>query len=238
MTVVVIPCFNESPDAIDETVASALSLLRVERVILVDDGSDSPVLADGNNLLEHARVTIMRQPANRGVSAAMNEAIATVEGDPLIARLEVGDEFTDAKDDMLRAMGTGVRAAFSWYADTATPDRAVRRPLPNWRTRIYTDNMFSAPTTVYRASVWREVGGYDESLRYCDDWDFAMRVQHAVGWIEYGGATALCGQLPGGWSDQARTDPAKAKRRDAERRAVYLRGRALSHPGPYRTRRA
>lgn len=58
--------------------------------------------------------------------------------------------------------------------------------LPNldtdWQRLMYTDNQFCGSGMVVPAHVWDAVGGFDESLTYCSDWDFAVRVQHEFGW--------------------------------------------------------
>jgi glycosyltransferase involved in cell wall biosynthesis len=224
---VVIPAFNEPIDRLLRTVQSATSLACVERVIVVDDGSTTrePEPLEGEGL------TVLFLAENRGVAGAMNAGIALVPDGALVCRLEVGDVFLEAKGNQIAdALATG-RPSFSWYRD-AVAGGVVRPPL-GWHKGVYRDNQFAACTTVYPKAVWAEVGGYDDRLRYADDWDFAMKVQQAVGWAEHPDITGEAAQYPGGHTDQTRTDKAKRARRDAELVEVHERGRALSHPDLY-----
>lgn len=52
----------------------------------------------------------------------------------------------------------------------------------DWQGRMYEDNTFCGSGMVVPVGVWEAVGGFDERLTYCSDWDFAVRVQHRAGW--------------------------------------------------------
>ncbi len=52
----------------------------------------------------------------------------------------------------------------------------------DWQRAIYTDNQFCGTGMVVPVHVWDAVGGFNEALTYCSDWDFAVRVQHQFGW--------------------------------------------------------
>jgi glycosyltransferase involved in cell wall biosynthesis len=224
---VVVPTYNEPIDRLLRTVQSATALACVERVIVVDDGST----ATRPEPLEGEGLTVLFLAENRGVAGAMNAGIALVPDGALVCRLEVGDIFLPSKGNQIAdALATG-RPSFSWYRDGVAG--GVVRPRLGWHRGVYSDNQFAACTTVYPKAVWSAVGGYDQRLRYADDWDFAMKVQHAVGWTEHGDVTGEVAEYPGGHSDRARTDKAKKARRNAELVEIHERGRALSHPDLY-----
>jgi hypothetical protein len=93
--------------------------------------------------------------------------------------------------------------------------------------------VFTPCTNVYRVSVWREVGGHDEGLRYKADWDFSMKVEAYVGWHMHDEVTCSAGMFPDGFTAQAIQDPIKREIRETCNRVVSDRGRALSHPDAY-----
>jgi glycosyltransferase involved in cell wall biosynthesis len=193
----VLPCWNEPRDRILASVQTALAAS--DLVIVADDGSREPI-----DPIEG--VEIVRN-ANAGPAAAMNHGVeaALVLGATRNARLDVGDRFVpDAK---LRQLAVDAPALFSLHLDLV--EHQVFRPPAGWQRRIYTDGAFCICTCVVSADVWREVGGFDESLRYGDDWDWTMRVQHAVGWTLFDEVTCHAGAFPGGHTKGADADPAK-----------------------------
>lgn len=48
--------------------------------------------------------------------------------------------------------------------------------------KLYGDNQFCLTGAIVPAHIWQELGGLDEDLTYCSDWDLAVRVQHLCGW--------------------------------------------------------
>lgn len=216
MIVTVIPAFNEPPDRLLASVQSALAC--TDAVVVADDGSRVPAVC------ELERVTVVRQ-TNQGPAAAMNlgatEALSL--GATRIARLDCGDRFLpDAK---LRQLARTEPALASWHWDLV--ERQLFRPLSWWRRQIYWDGAFCICTTVVSADVWREVGGFDASLRYCDDWDFTMRVEHAVGWTMHDESTCEAGAFEDGHTRRAGADPIKRQIRIDCTREVLQRGRLL-----------
>jgi cellulose synthase/poly-beta-1,6-N-acetylglucosamine synthase-like glycosyltransferase len=70
----VIPCYQERPEALYATTISCLNQTHsVDNVFIVDDGSPAPVSLP--EPLQLPNVHVLRLNANRGISAARNEAI-------------------------------------------------------------------------------------------------------------------------------------------------------------------
>lgn len=221
---VVVPTFNESADRLIASLTSIVQTMALLpqpfQVVVVDDGSAVPVEIPDD---VDERVGILRLTANVGPAAALNAGCAELiaQGATVIARLDVGDVwFPESKALQLAdALDTGCAASFSPSFDEAT-GRA--RPVSaRWATQLYRDNQFQASTTIVRVDV-AEAIKFDESLRYCDDWDFAMRVQHAYGWRHFDAVTGTATAFPDGHT--ATAEPAARKEC---RRRVYLRGLAM-----------
>ncbi len=223
MSVVVVPCYREKLDRVEATVDSALATRGVDRVIVVDDGCN-------DEDLDTLGVDVIHLPGNLGCSGALNAGIAPLADDDIVCRLDVGDHFyPDAKGRQIKVVASGQsRCSSSPHFDPVSGK--AWRPPSSWPRRIYADSAFTPCTNVYRVSVWREVGGHDETLRYKADWDFSMKVQYHVGWHMHPEVTCDAGMYPDGFTAQAIQDPAKRAVRDECNRIVSLRGHIFSHP--------
>jgi hypothetical protein len=225
--VVIIPCFNEQQDRIARTVESALAVPGVDMVRVIDDCSPVPVAS-----FDLPRVEVIRRGTNGGPSAAMNTGIRTLREDAIVCRLDVGDTYhPDAKARQIEVVRSGgVRAACSWHWD---PVRHFTRTLDKgWQRGIYRDNQFASTTGVYEREVWAEVGGFDETKRWTDDWAIAAKIQFLIGWTEFPEVTGDHGMWPGGHSDVSGNAAKKAARDDDMRRTADL-ARALGNPAAH-----
>lgn len=221
--VVVIPCYNEIAERIERTVASALATPGVDLVRVVDDGSNTPVALAG--------VEVIRLPANRGPSAALNAGIRSLPGDAIICRLDVGDVFyPEPKARQIAMVRAGARAVCSWRFD---PVAGLDVPIRDgWERAIFRDCQFASTATVFRKSTWLEAGGFDDSIRWTDDWRFSAAVQAYVGWTAMHEVTGEHGEFPGGHSDvRGNDEKRRARARDRAKSVAYCR--ALGSPEKY-----
>lgn len=194
----IIPCKDERPEVLAATVESALAVC--DEVVICDDGSADPVR------FEHEAVRIVRHAKARGPAAAANAAAKAASG-LFVARLDCGDRFYMSKREQLAVhIHENVQASFS----LAVNERNGKPwPVPaTWRTQLFNDAVFPVSSTVVSKALFAMVGGYDESLRYCDDWDFCVRVQAAHGWtpvlIITGTATCWDGGHTDLWNDETK----------------------------------
>ena len=177
---VIIPTFNRAW-AVERAVDSVLDQdYRPFELIVVDDGSTdqtAEILARYGNQL-----TVLCQE-NRGVSAARNAGIARAEGD-LIAFLD--------SDDFWRPKKLTVQVDFF----TSNPDALIcqtgefwvrngRRVNPGRRHRklsgmIFTSSLelclVSPSAVMMRKTLFSMVGGFDETLPACEDYDLWLGV--------------------------------------------------------------
>jgi glycosyltransferase involved in cell wall biosynthesis len=189
---VVIPVKNGAR-FIGDAVASALGQPGVKQVIVVDDGStdDSAGIV---SRIDDARVTLIRS-AGRGVSAARNLGFAELERLSSVKESSQGwVMFLDA-DDRLVAGATvqlleGVPAdCVAVYGDyeriDASGRRIGRRSMLRGRVKPSGDilrNLLAGNFIVnggvmlIRHTQFRRAGGFDETLRYCEDWHLFCRL--------------------------------------------------------------
>jgi glycosyltransferase involved in cell wall biosynthesis len=230
--VTVIPTYRDTLEQLSLSVESALRVTGMEGVLIVADGAPRIPREVLDRFGPDGRVRLLVLDKNRGCPAALNAGIAELADDSLVCRLDAGDEFfPEIKTRQVIELMIAAPSSCSFSAHHDSVTGATRMPYARmWARAIYSDNQFAASTTVFHKRVWFDVGGYDESLRYGDDWDFHMRVQHVVGWSPFWDVTCSAGELAGGLTDSARRDPVKRKLRDEHVARVHEQGRALSHP--------
>jgi glycosyltransferase involved in cell wall biosynthesis len=177
---VVIPT-RDRPALAARAVASVLEqTYPALEVVVVDDGSQPP-LALPEPLAGDPRVRLVRCAGGRGAGAARNAGVALCRG-PLLAFLDDDDRFRPAKLERqvaaLVAAGDGVDAVESGY-ELWDGDRLVRRYLPA-PDRDLARTLLEAPrmqpsTVLLRTAVFRELGGFDPTLRRVEDWELWVR---------------------------------------------------------------
>lgn len=190
---VVIPAKNASA-YIGETIASALAQRDVAEIIVVDDGSTDDTMAIVRAMRDPRLRLIQNDSA--GVSAARNLGARQAVGDWLL--------FLDA-DDRLRPDGVAALLAAARrapravlvYGDYNTIDsegrqigrrdllKGRRKPTGDVLTRLAAGNFIvNGGIVLTRAEAFRAVGGFDVSLRYCEDWHCWCRLA-AIGEFEF-----------------------------------------------------
>ena len=176
---IVIPCYNQA-HFLGESIASALAqdYAPVE-IVVVDDGStdDTSEVA-----ARHPSVRCLRQP-NRGLPAARNAGWQASKGRYVV--------FLDADDRLLPHAATVGVAALTARPDAALAAGLEQRiatdgsPLPTpRRPRVDSDHYASlvrrcwivVATAIYRRDALVVVGGFDERLRFAEDYDLYLRL--------------------------------------------------------------
>jgi glycosyltransferase involved in cell wall biosynthesis len=189
---VVIPVKNGGR-FIGEAIASALDQPCVKRLIVVDDGStdDSAKIAARVN---DERVTLI-QGAGRGVSAARNLGFAEIERKSSAEESERNwVMFLDADDRLVtgstRKLLEGVRpdcvAVYGDYERIDPAGRLIgrrsmlhRRRKPSGvilRDLLAGNFIVNGGVMLIRQTQFRRAGGFDEALRYCEDWHLFCRL--------------------------------------------------------------
>lgn len=193
MVSVVIPAKNAAA-YIGETTASALVQADVTEVIVVDDGSTDDTVA-----IVHAigdpRLRLLTNNAS-GVSAARNLGACSARGDWLVF-LDADDRLRpDAVTTLLMAAKIAPHAVLV-YGDYNTINseghtigrrdllKGRRKPSGNVLERLAGGNFIvNGGIMLVRADAFRATGGFDISLRYCEDWHCWCRLA-ALGEFAY-----------------------------------------------------
>ena len=181
---VVIPTYNRA-DFVCEAIASVLRQDYPDmELIVVDDGS-----CDGTAAVVSGFGPAVRYlwQENRGVSAARNRGVAASTGG-LIA-------FLDSDDLWLPSKVSAQVAYFEAHADTQAchtdeiwircgvrvNERHVHRKHGGWQFLASLRRCLISPSAVMmRRTLWDRLGGFDETLPACEDYDLWLRLTAVV----------------------------------------------------------
>ncbi len=177
---IVLPAYNEAcfiADAIRSVRAQSVTSWRL---IVVDDGSDDDTSAVAANAAgSDPRVSILRKE-NGGLSAARNTGIAAATS-PWLAFLDADDWWDPAFLERLLAAGrsgvdvvvchaVGVDDSGRTLRTYETPDLAEPYAL------LAETCPFTPHSLIVRRGIIQALGGFDVTLRACEDWDMWLRI--------------------------------------------------------------
>lgn len=173
---VIVPVYNTNPRFIEETLASTLLLknLCTYEVIIVNDGSTDEATLKFLNQIDTTQFQIIHQQ-NGGTSSAKNTAIRHAQGEyilPLDSDDRLNAEIIYFIDYLKETKTDDII-----YGDLSIfGDKIKKRKFRTFHPYelILIENKLLA-CSLYKKSVWEELGGYDESFRTCEDWDFWCR---------------------------------------------------------------
>lgn len=188
---VVVPAHNAGA-TIEATVRSVLrqSLAELE-VIVVDDGSTDDTVDRVQSLQRDPRILLVQQP-NAGPSAARNAGIAAASAST-IGVLDSDDLWLPTYlATMTAALASRPDAAFAytdaWLFDDARKLLSTRSVMGTPKPPVAAladskgfllellDRNFVFTSATIRRDVLRELGGYDERLRYGEDFELWVRL--------------------------------------------------------------
>lgn len=197
----IIATYNRGPK-ITSTLDSVLSqTVQPDEIIVVDDCSPD---STGIWVAEHyPQVRVLRPPANGGTSASRNLGAKAANGN-IVLFLDHDDELlphaVETLCDLLKK-NPEAKAAFAdhsyinYVSGIRYPDHHKSQPafhrlarIPckasSNQERVYETGMYEAllkgnllqqPWAIYK-EVFQAVGGFDEQIRFCEDWDLYLRV--------------------------------------------------------------
>lgn len=184
---VIMPAYNVAPyigEAIESVLAQTFADLEL---LVVDDGATdgTAAIADGYAARD-PRVRVVRQ-ANAGISAARNHALRLARG-AMFAILDSDDAWDPtflethmailaARPDVDIVTGNALFLGSRLDGQPARP-WPDPRPAPTLAS-ILADETAIFIMSVFRRRVYDTIGGFDESLRTNEDYDFWLRAASA-----------------------------------------------------------
>ena len=180
---VIIPVYN-SAASIERCLSSVLAQTYKAdyQIIIVNDGSTDNSLEIINRYIqEHPSIDILviNKP-NGGVSSARNAGLYAATGE-WIALLDSDDEWlpdkiavqigivnTHPEIDLLGTNVVGSQTRILWKLKDKLSPVKVWELFIKWHP--------STPTVIFRSEILKDVGVYDESMRYGEDGEFLLRI--------------------------------------------------------------
>jgi glycosyltransferase involved in cell wall biosynthesis len=180
---VIIPTRNRWPVLSTNALPSALAQEDVElEVVVVDDASDDET-AEHVQALGDARVRIVRNETNRRLPASRNVGAGVARG-AWLAFLDDDDLWSPRK---LRAqIDAAASSGAPWVYGRCIVVDAQRRPIdmhpfpePEELPELLLGGNHvpgGGSNVIVRRDAFDEAGGFDEQLRYFEDWDLWLRL--------------------------------------------------------------
>lgn len=169
---IVIPCFNDDPEHIGESVGSALAQTYGDvEVVVVDDGSTRAETVVALQALEG--VTLLSH-SNAGPGAALNAGIERASGEfilPLGADDRISSDFVEVALRRLRASGPATVGVYPTVEFMGERSGLMRVPPIVELKDLAVRNQVVA-VTLYRREHWEVAGGYGNFDDCSEDWYF------------------------------------------------------------------
>jgi cellulose synthase/poly-beta-1,6-N-acetylglucosamine synthase-like glycosyltransferase len=195
---VVVPVYNERPEALEATLDACLSqTYPISHIFVIDDGSVVPA-AISKRIEATGKVSLTRLPKNQRIAAARNVGLARCAG-PLIAC--VNCEVLPAEDWLATCISYLSERPEVGVCYTRTVPDHPERLLSRWRMR-FQENRFGPATgsaqfatghaVLFRREAIEKVGRYNIHLgNTSEDSDICERIR-AAGWDTHFIAQSQC----------------------------------------------
>lgn len=182
---VIIPTFNREKK-IERAIQSVLNQsYPVKEIIIVDDCSsdhtEEVVKAIGSDKIRYYRLTENRGAGgarNYGVSMSKCSIIAFHDSDDvwLSQKIEKQMELLETQPDCGLVYSAYIMHLAYGIDHIVPQDDGTRNLSGDIFKDLLVRNSVGAPTVLMNKAIFVEVGGFDESMRSLEDWDFAIRV--------------------------------------------------------------
>lgn len=180
---VVIPMFNRASTIVEAIESVLRQTAPAQEIIVVDDGSsDDSVLRVRAMNCPVVKVIVNERNAgataarNRGVQSASAEWVAFLDSDDFWHPDKLAAEqatIASADDDAVAVASNHVLVIDERVSDIATKKESVEDIAGQLRTENF---LGTCSCMTVRRDTFLAIGGFDESLKSCQDWDLWLRL--------------------------------------------------------------
>jgi hypothetical protein len=172
---ILLPAYNRAT-----VISRAIHSARVQtmsdwEMLVVDDASQDDTIASVEAMAD-SRIRVLRHEVNRGPSAARQTALEAARGE-WVALLDSDDEWLPEKLTLQLAADAAM-VTCDYFVQRGGEEWAFAHPpVEDWIEHLHFRCMLGAGTTLLvRRDAAVAAGGFDPALRYCEDWDFVLRL--------------------------------------------------------------
>jgi len=147
--------------------------------IIVNDGSTDSSLEIIQSYHDK-RIRVIDNEENIGLTKSLNKAIKQAQGE-YIARQDADDvslpnRFEEQKKYFEQHPGTALLGTSIYIIDEDGKIIGKHMVLANPTKRLVKVNPFNHGSTMFKSEIARELGGYNELFRYCQDYELWLRI--------------------------------------------------------------
>jgi glycosyltransferase involved in cell wall biosynthesis len=183
---IITACFNHG-QYLAECIASVRAQTEqdIEHVIVIDGATDDSSEIAERASMDDERVIVWHNHTNLGLAASLNFGIETTRA-PWVLKVDADDKISPTYvEEILAAADADPRrnVIFSPCQHFGALSHVYTYPAfnPAWMVDAF---LIPGPAALKR-DLWASVGGYDETMRFAEDWDFYIRAQLAVGLVPH-----------------------------------------------------
>lgn len=185
---VLLPAYNAARhlrDALESLLGQTFA--EFELVVVNDGSTDSTV--EILRSCSDPRIRVVENPANLGLAASLNRGLSIARAE-LVARMDADDVAHPRRLERQVAhldahLDVALLGTQAWLIDERGACRgeiAHGRGHDAIRWELLLDNAFLHTSVMFRRGVVQELGGYDESFHYGEDFDLWSRLVHSGRW--------------------------------------------------------
>jgi glycosyltransferase involved in cell wall biosynthesis len=157
----------------------------IEHIIVIDGATDDSYGVAQKQQRGDARIRVFVNPVNYGLARSQNIGIELAES-PWVMKVDADDYISPHYvEAILRAAAADPRRNVIFSPCQHFGARTDVYRYPAFDPTRMVDQLMIAGCGAFQKALWAAVGGYDESMRFAEDWDLHIRAQLAVGLVPH-----------------------------------------------------
>ena len=182
---VITACFQHG-HFLGECIASVLAQTErdIEHIIVIDGATDTS-WEIATAATRDTRVRVFGNRTNRGLAYSQNRGIGHAES-PWVLKVDADDKIDHRYvEAILRAANGNHSRNVIFSPAKHFGNRNDVYVYPTFDATRMIDTFMIPGPAAFKKSLWEAVGGYDETMRSAEDWDFYVRAHLAVGLVPH-----------------------------------------------------